>query len=188
MAFTNKSFEIAGVADGCPSGWTFASHAQRDYAIFGTAAPWETYETGWSNDTYKFAFVGVPTDLTPAQFQTLLPAPKEVENFEEFWNTNHNYIYALAGASALFDTTPENYEDFEEEWSSNEGYVYTLTGTVGDFDTSPEAFEDFEEDWDSNQSYVYTFSGTAADFDSAIEAYEDFEEEWLPDWQMVTIL
>ena len=182
MALLNTSFEVEGVAPGCPSGWTIATRSERQYAAF-TDGAWDGFESGWDNDTYAFVFTG-----SPAAFLTLALTPKLVENFEEFWDTNQNYVFAFSGAAALFDTSPEAFEDFEENWDSNESYAFSLTGTLGSFDSgSPEDFEDFEEEWDSNESYVYTFSGTAADFDTAPEAFEDFEEDWLPDWQMTTI-
>lgn len=181
--FRNLSFETIGGSPGAADAWSFFAYASYfEIAPYGTStppAPWETFEREWdSNQNYKFAFIGPPTDLTQANYQTVHPTPKPVENFEEKWNTNESYLYGLSAIVAPFDTgTPQNFEDFEQEWDTNESYVYNFSGTAGVY--SPGAGdEDFEGGWHSNESYVYTFAGTAALYDVGANGFENFEGAW----------
>lgn len=190
MSVDNASFEVAGATPGEADGWSVLSVADDVYAAFdATPEAVEDFEESWSsNESYKFAFTGPPTDLTRAEWQTTDPAPKVVEDFETFWNSNQSYVYGLSAAVASFDTgTPEDFEDFEEEWDANESYVFAVPDwaleTVASFDAGvPQDFEDFEEEWDANESYLFEFVGVGTDlaaaaFEGPLD-YEDFEGTW----------
>lgn len=178
----NPSFETIGAGPGLADGWTFASTASAEtYATFNTADPWETFEAGWSNDTYLYSLTLGNT--TAGEFQTAAPTPKFVENFEEFWDSNQSYSYGIDGTVADFDTAAGTLpvESFESYWVS--GYLYALSATTTAIFNSADPVEPFEAFWNSNHLYKYAFTGvgtdlTAATFDSAPESVEDFEEDW----------
>lgn len=181
-AFANLSFETAGASPGLAASWTYSSTVDViTIAPYDTTPEaWEDFEEDWANNAYKFAFIGAPTDLTAAQYQTLHPVVKPFENFEEFWNSNQGYVFGLAGTIAVY-TGPRNFENFETDWNTNESYIYSLAtypGTTAAVYTPGSGDEDFEGGWDTNQSYVYTFTGTAAVYDPAAAAFDDFEAGW----------
>ena len=121
-----------------------------------------------------------------AEFDSILP--ETVEDFEEEWDSNEDYLFTLGPGTtlgALFDQAidPEGQEDFEEGWSQNELYIFQLA-SIEQADLNTDGFlefESFETDWQGNNSYLFTFAPidvAVGQFDTTPQDFEDFEEEW----------
>lgn len=190
MTFSNRGFETLGSAPGLAASWAFGTvstayeYAGYKYDLTVDEHAFENFEGEWaSNLNYNFEFDQPLTELELAEYDTVGVGDKFVENFEELWTLNHEYLFTLSLLEqAAYDTVPSGFENFENEWTTNESYKFALA--PGDlesafYDFGAQAYEDFEELWFT--SYVYNiFSGNSvrADYDVTPENHEDFEEDW----------
>ena len=165
MPISNLGFEDAGTV-GSALSWTVIDETTAELlALFGanpaTQTETEAFEREWSsNEDYVFAFVGVPTDLVPPVFDSVVSDGEALEDFTEGWSSNEFYAFTMPSLEAA-DFGAQDIEAFESGWSSNESYSFTMgSTTTALFDTTFEAAEDFEEEWSSNESYSFTMGST----------------------------
>src|SRR6185436_11230113 len=189
MTLQNPGFETAGASPGLASNWTLNvvrtaasiavyTHHPSDPALVG---PSETFEGDWTtNEAYIYGFTDPVTQLSAAQYTTVLPSSKFVENFDELWSSNESAVFDLTlSEQAMYDADPfvdVAIERFTGGWLSGGVLIDTLTDGVNasaaSYDIAvPEAFEDFEEDWFSG--FATTLTGSAANYDASPEAFED---------------
>jgi len=134
----------------------------------------ESFEIGWGNDDFLFAFVGVAFDLEAAIFDAG-PSPQVVETFEQFWSSNEDFLFVLGRTEAAsFGASLELFDGFENGWG-NDAFVFVFDdsvepGTLLEAATSNP--EDFESGW-SNDSYLTEFDSPGTQLDAAEFASSD---------------
>jgi len=118
-------------------------------AVFGPVnKEQETFEAGWSNDTFILDLGSTPTEA--AEFDA---TPEAVEDFEDDWLSGGAWASSwqdVTGQAAIFGPASMPVETYEEGWRSNEGAVFSWAGVLSqaaNFDTTPEPVEDFEEEF-----------------------------------------
>ena len=168
MTISNLGFEDVGAATGSAALWTVIDETTAELmALFGadpaTQTETEAFDREWSsNEDYTFAFIGVPTDLVPPVFDSVVSEGEALEDFNEGWSGNEFYAFAMPSLEAA-DFGAEDIEAFQSGWSTNESYSFTMGSTTAAlFDSAPEAVEDFNEGWNSNESYEFTMSSATA--------------------------
>lgn len=133
-AFSNLGFETEGTGAGEAAGWTVTSLVTtQTIAAYGPTPlhPFETFEKGWSNDTYLFAFAN--SDLSQASYAGGLSA----EGFESGWsNDDYQTVFGAPGHptdQALYHpdaVLPQ--VRFAEDYEPVEGCSVTAIGATTD--------------------------------------------------------
>lgn len=166
MSFVNTGFELPGVSLGEAEGWTHSEVASAStFASFdGDALDWEDFLEGWQSVAYLFQIVSV-VQTTPALMDTMLGVGEPVEDFEEGWLGNQNYVKSFSGGAS---TPVESFADW------NGSYDVELPAvTPGSFDGEPA--EDFEEGWLDNENYEMVLGDTTTlEFNEGEEEVEKF--------------
>ena len=129
--------------------FAFAS-AHLQTAVFGPASKeQESFDAGWSNDTFLLNLDSTPTEA--AEFDA--GTPEAFEDFEDDWLAGGAWASSwddVTGQAAIFGPATMPVETFEEGWRNNEGAVFSWAGVLSqaaNFDTTPEPVEDFEEEF-----------------------------------------
>lgn len=161
-AFANLSFETAGAGAGLAGSWTYASTATyEEIAAYGaTPDPWETFEAGWSNDGFLFAFAAL--SFSAAIYSPLFEAVP-VETFDRRWSGNEGFVAAMPTTDRFFDT-------FEAGWAG------TFLTAFGGGDVSSGGVNSFETGWAG--TVLTAFGGgdlEAALYDAGVMTYDGFD-------------
>lgn len=146
----------------------------------GLAGSWTTTTTGGAQAFADFSG-GAPA------------APDPVEDFENGWGSNEDYLFTLGNLDATIaqfntgaDATP--YESFEIEWL-NDAYLFALGAAAAPTFTGGGDAEMFESGWSSNEDYLTVLSGgdvTVGTFTGG-DQFDSFEEGWGLDSYLTTL-
>lgn len=112
MPFENLTFDDAGAVDGDAAFWVQSFTGPDRIATYGDGEqpaiarpPFEAFRGGWdSNQSYKFAFEGVGTDLERAIYNTTSGGvPEGYENFESGWDNDRYARQYSVGARSSYN-------------------------------------------------------------------------------------
>lgn len=168
----NTSFETAGVGSGTAASWSLVTTGTAAFEV-GLLSPRaygaEDFESDWSNNTYK-KFLEVGDTVAFSLTTLLVDTDKLVEDFEELWAGNQDYLKELEGPiDGLTDS-------FDTGWG---GTLYTS------FDDVPSVLgqtERFETGWQNDVylvgpddvSFQTGFPGNANTPGNEVETFEAF--------------